>query len=95
MSDVAFDLLIVGAGPAGSATALGALAADPYARVGLVDRAAFPRDKVCGDGLTPTAVSVLGELGVDGVLDGWAPVSRLTAVGPSSGQLTVGLSEPA
>ena len=51
MNETTFDLLIVGAGPAGSATALAALAADPSARVALVDRAGFPPDRACGDGM--------------------------------------------
>jgi geranylgeranyl reductase family protein len=90
-----FDLLVVGAGPAGAATALAALATDPATRVALVDRAAFPRDKVCGDGLTPSAVAALGELGVDHVLDGFAPVSRLMATGPAGGSLCADLGTPA
>lgn len=48
-----FDVLVVEAGPAGSADALSALSARPGARVGIVDRARLPRDKVCGDGPTP------------------------------------------
>ena len=63
MSHTASDVLIVGAGPAGSATALF------LARVGfdvtLLDRAVFPRDKPCGEYLTPGAVRLLrDELGV-------------------------------
>jgi geranylgeranyl reductase family protein len=49
-----FDVLVVGAGPAGSATAL-RLARDG-AKVLLVDRARFPRDKPCGGGLTGRAL---------------------------------------
>lgn len=56
------DVLIVGAGPAGSAVAA-QLAAAGW-DVLLVDRACFPRDKTCGDGLTPRAVKVFQELGV-------------------------------
>lgn len=90
-----FDLLIVGAGPAGSAAALGALSANPAAKVGLIDRAAFPRDKVCGDGLTPPAVAVLEELGVRDVLAGYEPVRWLRSTGPGGSRLTVDLSDPA
>ena len=57
------DLLVVGAGPAGSAAAAWA------ARAGwdtlLVDAAVFPRDKTCGDGLTPRAIGELQRLGVE------------------------------
>lgn len=64
------DLAVVGAGPAGSAAALGALTADPGATVVLVDREDFPRDKVCGDGIGPEGTDVLVHLGVSHVLDG-------------------------
>lgn len=56
------DVLIAGAGPAGSALA-GLLAARGL-DVLLVDRARFPRDKTCGDGLTPRAIAALARLGV-------------------------------
>ena len=72
-----YDVVVVGAGPAGSAAALGALAAAPDARVLLLDRASFPRDKACGDGIAPHALQVLAELGVHGAVGGFAPVSRL------------------
>jgi geranylgeranyl reductase family protein len=56
------DVLVVGAGPAGSAAAAWS------ARAGLdtliVDAAAFPRDKACGDGLTPRAVAEMHRLGM-------------------------------
>jgi len=52
-----FDVLVVGAGPAGSATAIHL--ARGGARVLLVDKARFPRDKPCGGGLTGRAVRVL------------------------------------
>ena len=48
------DVLVVGAGPAGSAAA--AWAARSGADVVLADAAVFPRDKTCGDGLTPRAI---------------------------------------
>ncbi|RZS82751.1 geranylgeranyl reductase family protein [Motilibacter rhizosphaerae] len=60
-----WDLVVAGAGPAGAAAALAALRARPGAAVLLLDRADFPRDKVCGDGLAPHAVDVLAGLGVD------------------------------
>ncbi len=57
------DVLVVGAGPAGSATAL-FLARSGF-DVTLLDRAAFPRDKPCGEYLTPGAVRLLrDELGI-------------------------------
>lgn len=56
------DLVIVGAGPAGSAAAI--TAASHGLSVTLVDKARFPRDKCCGDGLTTLALRQLEELGV-------------------------------
>ena len=57
-----YDLAIVGAGPAGSATAI--RAARGGARVVMFERSVPGRDKVCGDGLTPRAVNALLELGI-------------------------------
>jgi geranylgeranyl reductase family protein len=72
-----WDLVIVGAGPAGSAAALGALAAAPDLKVLLLDRADFPRDKTCGDGIATHAIAELERIGVHGIEDGWPPVRRL------------------
>jgi geranylgeranyl reductase family protein len=72
-----WDLVIVGAGPAGSAAALGALTARPDLKVLLLDRAAFPRDKSCGDGVAPHVLDVLAEVGVTGLLDDRVPVQRM------------------
>jgi len=56
------DVLVVGAGPAGAATALELARAG--AVVCLVDKGGFPRHKPCGDGLTPRALAALDALGV-------------------------------
>jgi geranylgeranyl reductase family protein len=72
-----WDLVVVGAGPAGSAAALGALTADPGLRVLLLDRHDFPRDKVCGDGIAPHVFDLLQEVGVTGLVDDRTPVRRL------------------
>jgi flavin-dependent dehydrogenase len=61
------DVLVVGAGPAGSATAL-LLAAAGYSVV-VVDRASFPRDKACSEYMSPEAVRILDRLGVVGALE--------------------------
>ena len=73
----AWDLAVVGAGPAGAATAIGALRADPSLRVALLDRSDFPRDKSCGDGIAPHVIDLLFTAGVDGIVDDWTPVPRL------------------
>src|SRR4029079_12157489 len=57
------DVLVVGAGPAGAAAA--AWAARGGRDVVLADAAGFPRDKTCGDGLTPRAIAELQLLGQD------------------------------
>ncbi len=72
-----WDLVVVGAGPAGAATALGALRADPLLRVLLVDRASFPRDKACGDGVAPHVVDLLRTVGVTDLLADRVPVGEL------------------
>jgi len=58
----ATDLLVIGGGPAGLATAIAARLAGMSARV--LERARPPIDKACGEGLMPDAVARLGELGV-------------------------------
>jgi geranylgeranyl reductase family protein len=72
-----WDVVVVGAGPAGTAAALGALSEDPSSRVLLLDRADFPRDKPCGDGIAPHVLDVLASVGVQDLLTGWTPVRRL------------------
>jgi menaquinone-9 beta-reductase len=58
------DVLVVGAGPAGSIAAL--VLARAGVRVLLVDRARFPRDKLCGDTINPGSLAILDRLGVSG-----------------------------
>ncbi len=72
-----WDLVIVGAGPAGAAAALGALHAEPGLRVLLLDRSDFPRDKTCGDGIAPHVLDVLAGVGAADVVEGWEPLRRL------------------
>jgi len=57
------DVAVVGAGPGGSTTAY--YLAQSGLDVLLVEKSAFPREKVCGDGLTPRAVKTLVAMGVD------------------------------
>ena len=56
------DVIVVGAGPAGSAAACD-LARRNY-RVLLIDRESFPRDKTCGDGVPPGSIGLLNDLGM-------------------------------
>jgi menaquinone-9 beta-reductase len=57
------DVIVVGAGPAGSTAAY--YLAQAGLSVLLIEKSRFPRDKVCGDGLTPRAVKSLVAMGVD------------------------------
>lgn len=72
-----WDVIVVGAGPAGTSTALSAIHAGPRLRVLLLDRADFPRDKSCGDGIAPHVFDRLSRIGVTGVEDGWTPLTQL------------------
>src|ERR1700750_2558317 len=56
-----YDVIVVGAGPSGSSAA--SFLARHGVKVLLLDKSAFPRDKVCGDGMTPQAVYWLDRLG--------------------------------
>ncbi len=67
-SPITTDVLVVGAGPAGSSAA--AWAARLGFDVVLADAAVFPRDKACGDGLTPRAIAELDRLGLTPWLEG-------------------------
>ena len=84
------DVVVVGAGPAGSALALGL--ARSGVRVVLLDRARFPRDKVCGEGLMPAGVEALDALGVR--LEGFPPLRgvtyRVPGVGEAGGRFAAG-----
>src|SRR5665213_4255851 len=60
-----FDVVIVGAGPSGSACALW-LAKAGWS-VCLIEKKHFPREKTCGDGLTPRSVYQLSEMGLEGI----------------------------
>jgi geranylgeranyl reductase family protein len=83
-------VVIVGAGPAGSAAAI-RLAQLGVPDVVLVDRDKFPRDKTCGSGLSPTALHLLTELGVqDEVADLGYPIRWLYLRSPGGRDVRLG-----
>lgn len=83
LSENTADVIVVGAGPAGSTTAY------HLARSGLdvllLEKTAFPREKVCGDGLTPRAVKQLVAMGIDISEEaGWLRNKGLRIIGGGS-----------
>lgn len=87
-----FDAVVIGAGPAGSATAI--LLAEAGWRVALVERASFPRRKVCGEFISGTSRPVLEALGLAEAFDREAgpPVRRVVLM---SGRYVVAAPMPA
>lgn len=77
-----FDVIVVGAGPAGAATAI--LLAERGLEVLVLDRARFPRPKLCGEYLSPEAARILDRLGVLKTLDaaGAVPLTGMHIVAP-------------
>jgi geranylgeranyl reductase family protein len=88
------EVLVVGAGPAGCAAGI------TLARAGIdvcvIDRASFPRDKVCGDAISNDGVEIIRGLGAGDLLEG-APhtlVDRAAAIFPDGHRITRGYDRP-
>ena len=81
-----FDLVIAGGGPSGSAAAWQAV--QTGAKVVILDKATFPRDKPCGDGLTARAVSYLQKMGLADEVARFHRVNRVTVYSPSRWELS-------
>jgi len=89
---LAADVVVIGGGPAGSAAAIG------LARAGrdvtLVDKARFPRDKVCGDGITTGALRLLEGLGLEpGRVATWQRVDDVVVRAPAGPEVTFPLPQ--
>jgi geranylgeranyl reductase family protein len=80
------DVLVVGAGPAGSIAAL--TLARAGASVQLVDRARFPRDKLCGDTVNPGSLALLDALGLGACVRAASlPIRGMTVTGPNGARV--------
>ena len=90
-----WDVVVVGGGPAGAAAALAGRAAG--CSVLILDRADFPRDKVCGDGIAPEALDVLAGLGLDPapLTAGYPAVPRLRLRSPGGATVERDMHRPA
>ncbi len=91
---VVADVAVVGGGPAGAAAAI--VLARAGRDVVVIDKATFPRDKVCGDGLTAGALRLLEELGLDPqAVPSWHRVDDVVVVSPSGREATFPLPRDA
>jgi geranylgeranyl reductase family protein len=86
VADAHYSFAIIGVGPAGS-TCANALLLGGAKSVVLIDKARFPRDKACGDGIGPGAISILNELDLGEVLSAHRRVTLMSIHGPYGGSL--------
>ncbi|MBL0886866.1 NAD(P)/FAD-dependent oxidoreductase [Myceligenerans indicum] len=82
-------ILVVGAGPAGSVTAIALRRELPGAEVTLIDKAAFPRDKTCGDGMGPGARRILESLGLSDVFERFNTPTGVAITGPGGASAAI------
>ncbi|NQT25364.1 geranylgeranyl reductase family protein [candidate division KSB1 bacterium] len=93
MTNINHDIIIAGAGPAGS------VAAAFLVRAGhdvlLIDQYEFPRDKICGDAIGPFALRILHEIGLKDPLDGAGcyPITSGRIVSPSGHSISLKFSD--
>lgn len=86
-----YEVIIIGAGPAGASAGIN-LAQKGF-RVLILDKASFPRNKTCGDGLSPRSVNVIKKLGIYDTFKENLPLHRIDSItlsGPSGESCTVG-----
>lgn len=87
------DVAVVGGGPAGASAAVSLARAGLQAVV--IDKASFPRDKFCGDGLTAGALRLLEDLGLDpATVPSWQWVDDVVVSSPSRRRVTFPLPRP-
>ena len=79
-----YDVLIIGAGPAGANAAISYKNLNPNLLVGLVDKSIFPRDKSCGDAIGPGVISALKRFNNQHILEGEPQVVSTTLYGPDN-----------
>ena len=97
-SRVSYDVIVVGAGPAGASSAYylaGGMKEGPGRRVALLEKASFPRDKYCGDAWCAPALDILEEMGVLQKLEAQGLVRDTTSGGfiSPSGESYVSVEE--
>ena len=79
-----YDVIIVGAGPAGSNTAISYKNLNPDLNIAIFDKSQFPRDKSCGDAIGPGVINALKRFGNEHILHGEPEVVSTTLFGPKN-----------
>lgn len=79
-----YDVIIVGAGPAGANTAISYKNLNPQLKIGIFDKALFPRDKSCGDAIGPGVINALKRFGNEHILEDEPEAVSTTLFGPKN-----------